>query len=136
HGQSRDARRAAGHPTDLLLHRAGHLSPQVRRPQRSERVCGREDRARHGRDPEGAGRHLMRALALMLGSAIAAQAGDLVNSFREGNTVFLRLSDGAAQIEWLSESSFRYMRRWTGDFTRGPAANPKPVLVSMSDTPD
>jgi len=60
----------------------------------------------------------------------------LVNSFHEGNSVFLRLNDGAAQIEWLSESSFRFSRSWDGSFTRGPDKHPESINLKISETPE
>src|SRR5262249_8259408 len=57
------------------------------------------------------------------------------SSFHQGNSVFLRISDGSGQIEWLSDSSFRFTRRWDGSFTKGPdmAAS---IGLKISDTPD
>ena len=77
---------------------------------------------------------MKRALGVLFALAAVSRAATLVSSFREGNTIFLRLSDGAAQVEWVSESSFRFTRRWDGNFVRRPALNLKPVVVSLSDT--
>jgi len=73
---------------------------------------------------------------VLLLAATTLGAASLTSSFREGNTIFLRLSDGTAQVEWLSDSSFRFSRNWDGDFVRGPAANPQPVVVSVTETAD
>ena len=56
HGQPRDARRAPGPATHLLLDRAGDLLRRVRRPQRGQRVRrrrrhGARDRRTPDRDP-------------------------------------------------------------------------------------
>lgn len=77
----------------------------------------------------------MRSGVLLL-AATTLGAASLTSSFREGNTIFLRLSDGTAQVEWLSDSSFRFSRNWDGNFVRGPAANPQPVVVSVTETAD
>ena len=79
---------------------------------------------------------MTRILAILLAAASALPAATVTSHFREGNTIFLRLSDGSAQVEWLSESSFRFSRSWDGNFVRGPAANPEPVLLNVSETPD
>jgi hypothetical protein len=60
----------------------------------------------------------------------------LSHSFREGNTVFLQVNDGTAQIEWLSESSFRFSRRWEGAWIEGPAIAPQTIGLKISDTAD
>jgi len=73
---------------------------------------------------------------VLLLAATTLGAATLTSSFREGNTVFLRLSDGTAQVEWLSDSSFRFSRNWDGNFVWGLAANPQPVVVSVTETAD
>lgn len=50
--------------------------------------------------------------ALMLGQ-IYAWGGSVVSHARLGNTVRFRLSDGSAEVEFLSAESFRLLRRWT-----------------------
>jgi len=79
---------------------------------------------------------LNRAFGILLLAATPLAAATLISSFREGNTIFLRLSDGSAQIEWLTDSSFRFTRNWDGNFVRGPAWNPQPVVVSVNETAD
>ena len=78
---------------------------------------------------------MRRAIGILL-AATTLGAVTLTNFFREGNTIFLRLSDGSAQVEWLSDSSFRFSRNWDGNFVQGPAVNPQPVVVSVNETAD
>jgi hypothetical protein len=74
-------------------------------------------------------------LALIL-AASALPGATLVKSFREGNTIFLQLSDGTAKIEWLNDSSFRYSRWWEGSWVEGPLINPQSIGLKISETPD
>ena len=79
---------------------------------------------------------MIRTLGILLAAATALPAATVNSHFREGNSIFLRLSDGSAQVEWLSESSFRFSRTWDGNFLRGPAANPEPVPINVRETPE
>jgi hypothetical protein len=60
----------------------------------------------------------------------------LGKSFREGNSIFLQLSDGTAKIEWLNESSFRFSRWWEGSWVEGPQINPQSIGLKISETAD
>jgi alpha-glucosidase (family GH31 glycosyl hydrolase) len=73
-------------------------------------------------------------LGLLAAVAGLSHAATLDSSFREGNTIFLRLSDGGAQIEWVSDSSFRFSRSWDRNFVRAPAINPQLVALEVSET--
>jgi hypothetical protein len=75
------------------------------------------------------------ALALIL-TASTLPGATLVKSFREGNTLFLQLSDGTAQIEWLNDSSFRFSRWWEGSWVEGPSRNPQSIGLKISETAD
>jgi hypothetical protein len=50
--------------------------------------------------------------------------------------VLLQLSDGGAQVEWLSDSSFRFSRSWGPPVSRVPIKSAEPISLSISDTPD
>jgi len=73
--------------------------------------------------------------ALILGAS-AVPAATLVSSSHEGNLVILQLSDGSAQVEWLSDSSFRFSRSWGGPVSLGPIKSAQPISLNISDTPD
>jgi hypothetical protein len=75
------------------------------------------------------------AVTLILSAGFLPGA-TLSHSFREGNTVFLEISDGTAQIEWLSESSFRFSRRWEGAWVEGPAIRPQTIDLKIGSTAD
>ena len=74
-------------------------------------------------------------VALILGVS-ALPAATLVSSSHDGNLVFLQLSDGGAQVEWLSDSSFRFSRSWGGPVSRGPIKSAQPISLKITDTPD
>ena len=84
----------------------------------------------------GTGVHLRRVAAALILAEGVLRGATLDKSFREGNSLFLQLSDGTAQVEWLSSSSFRFSRRWEGAFVRGAAANPERVSFKVSETAD
>ena len=73
---------------------------------------------------------------MLLVAAGVASAATVVSSSREGNSVFLTLSDGNARIEWLNESSFRFSRRWEEELPKGSTASSEPVLFTTSETPE
>src|SRR3979411_83608 len=72
--------------------------------------------------------------ALMIGASILP-AATLASSSQHGNRIDLQLSDGTARIEWLSESSCRFSRRW-GGLTPRTAASGQAVQLKISDNPD
>ena len=78
---------------------------------------------------------MTRLLSALLAAAGALPAATLLSSFHEGNSLFLRLSDGTAQVDWLSDSSFHFTRRWDGNFVRSAARTGKAVDFKSSDTP-
>lgn len=75
------------------------------------------------------------AAAALILTAGLLPASTVVSSFHEGNSIFLRLSDGSAQVEWISESSFRFSRRWDASFIQRPPLRP-PIAIKISDTPE
>jgi hypothetical protein len=70
--------------------------------------------------------------ALLL--AGAAHAATVVSFSREGNSLLLRLSDGTAQVDWLSDSSFRFSRRWDQSFSARDPRGRAAVDFQVSDT--
>jgi hypothetical protein len=79
---------------------------------------------------------LRRIAVVLILAANALPGASLVKSFREGNSLFLQLTDGTAQIEWLNDSSFRFSRRWEGTWIEGPQIRPQSINLKISDTPD
>jgi hypothetical protein len=75
------------------------------------------------------------ALSLIL-TAGALSGATLAKSFREGNSIFLQLSDGTAKIEWLNDSSFRFSRWWEGSWVEGPPINPQSIGLKITETAD
>lgn len=71
--------------------------------------------------------------ALILGSS-ALPAATLVSSSHDGNLVTMQLSDGSAQVEWLSDSSFRFSRGWGPPVSRGPVKSAQPISLNIADT--
>ena len=74
-------------------------------------------------------------VALIL-SASVLPAATLVSSSSDKNVVFLRLSDGSAQVEWLSDSTFRFSRRWGASAAQTPAKSTESVALKIRDNPD
>jgi len=75
-------------------------------------------------------------LVCLILSAATLPGGTLSKSFREGNSIFLQLSDGTAKIEWLNDSSFRFSRWWEGSWVEGPPVNPQSIGLRISETAD
>ena len=75
-------------------------------------------------------------LAALFLSTSVLPAATLVSSSHDGNLVRLQLSDGSAQIEWLSDSSFRFTRRWDRTVPQAPAKSAQPIPLKIGDTPD
>jgi hypothetical protein len=76
------------------------------------------------------------ALVALFLSASVLPAATLVSSSSDKNLVFLRLSDGSAQVEWLSDSSFRFSRRWGASAAQTPAKSTEAVPLKITDDPD
>jgi alpha-glucosidase (family GH31 glycosyl hydrolase) len=76
---------------------------------------------------------LKRAAGLLLWIAAQLAAADLVSHERAGNRVVLRVSDGEADIEWLSESTFRFRRVWSGSLSAASAR--AEVTFTLQDEP-
>lgn len=74
-------------------------------------------------------------VALILGTS-TLPAATLVSSSQDGNVVFLQLSVGGAQVEWLSDSSFRFSRSWDGSHLQKPVEALQPIPLKISDNPD
>lgn len=65
----------------------------------------------------------MRLAAALLVAAVTLPAAGLRSWVRNGNRVRLALSHGSARIEWVSPSSFRWERVWSGELReRAPVA--------------
>ena len=75
-------------------------------------------------------------LAALFLSASLLPAATLVSSSHDGNLVLLQLSDGSAQVEWLSDSSFRFTRSWGDAVGQAPAKSAQPTPLKIGDTPD
>ena len=74
----------------------------------------------------------MRRLVLLVPLAAAALASGAPP--RVVNTFPLVFADGSGQIEWLSPSSFRFLRNWTEpERIKAPLA-PKPVAVAADES--
>jgi hypothetical protein len=55
-------------------------------------------------------------------SALPSAAADLVHFKREGNIFSIQATEGGAELEWITSSTFRYARHW-GFPTRKPQAS-------------
>src|SRR5207245_5485980 len=86
---------------------------------------------RRSSDLEGASGDLKWTVALILATG-ALSGATLARSFREGNSIFLQLSDGTAKIEWLNDSSFRFSRWWEGSWVEGPPIDRKSTRLNSS----
>jgi hypothetical protein len=75
-------------------------------------------------------------LAALLLVASGLPAATLLSSSHDGNLVFLQLSDGRAQVEWLSDSSFRFTRGWDRAVPQAPGKSAQPVPLKINDTPE
>ena len=77
----------------------------------------------------------MIARCLIAAAALASQAAGvtLLSLERRGDVVDLRLNEGAAEIEWLSESSFRLRRAMAGMLPQAPRAEQELVAVTAAD---
>jgi hypothetical protein len=74
--------------------------------------------------------------ALLACGAFAAQppaSPQLLSYSKTGNHVQLRLTRGAAELEWISPSTFRFFRSWSSR-AGAPAAGRDPVPVKIRDT--
>ena len=74
-------------------------------------------------------------VALIL-SASMLPAATVVSSSSDKNVVFLRLSDGSAQVEWVSDSSFRFSRHWGASAAQTPGKSTESVPLKITDNPD
>ena len=75
----------------------------------------------------------MRFLLLWLAALAALQASAVTGYTREGNRVLLKLDDGAAAVEWVGNSVFRFTRRWEGDIEPSPSAGAGTASITVSD---
>ena len=75
-------------------------------------------------------------LSALLLSVRLLPAATLVSSSHEGNLVHLQLSDGSAQLEWLSDSSFRFTRNWGHRTEQAPAKNAAPIPFKIDNIPN
>ncbi|HXN47833.1 MAG TPA: hypothetical protein VN893_14395 [Bryobacteraceae bacterium] len=76
----------------------------------------------------------MRRLSLCLVTPLAAAAIALGAPPRLVNTFPLVFADGSGQIEWLTPSTFRFLRNWAEpERIKGPLA-PKPVAVTADES--
>lgn len=71
----------------------------------------------------------MLLLALPLGAAEVAQV------VREGDAFRLKLSDGHADIDWISAHSFRFRRDWLAEPVQRPPSTVDAIPLQVSDTP-
>jgi hypothetical protein len=53
---------------------------------------------------------------------------------RQGNRFTLKLDDGRAELDWVSASSFRFLRSWDNQPSRNRPGGADPVAVSDFDT--
>jgi hypothetical protein len=79
---------------------------------------------------------LKETVVLLILTATALPGATLGKSFREGNSIFLELSDGTAKIEWINDSTFRFSRWWEGSWVQGPEINPQSIGLKISETAD
>jgi hypothetical protein len=78
---------------------------------------------------------LRRKLWVLCLAAGVLPAATVVSSSREGNSFFLQLSEGTAQVDWLSDSSFHFSRRWDAVNLRTPVRKQEAVDFKLTDTP-
>lgn len=76
---------------------------------------------------------------LLVPALLASQAVGgvtVLSHTRENNHVHLRLNEGAAEMEWLSPSAYRFRRCFTGVLRQfdGPAR--EPVALEVAETPE
>lgn len=72
------------------------------------------------------------AAALLL--AWQASGATLLSHERRGNVAALRLSEGAAEIEWLSASSFRFRRTFAGTLPAAAPAGRERIPIGVQET--
>ena len=77
----------------------------------------------------------MRLAATLLALAWSAPAATLVSHARHGNRIVLTLDAGAAAIEWISPSTFRFERSLIGDLPQQSRPERLPVRLQINDTP-
>jgi hypothetical protein len=75
-------------------------------------------------------------LAALILSTSVLRAATLVSFSHDRNLVSLQLSDGSAQVEWLSDSSFRFSRGWDRSATHRPGKATEGIPLKISDTPE
>jgi hypothetical protein len=68
------------------------------------------------------------ALLWLMATAAAAAPPRVVNTFP------LAFADGGGQIEWLSPSTFRFARNWTGPERIDAPFAPKPLAISVEES--
>ena len=78
----------------------------------------------------------MRRLALALLVAHELTAATLVTYSRHGNRFILKLSQGAADLEWITPSTFRFRRTFALRLPGGDASAREPVTLKVSETPE
>jgi alpha-glucosidase (family GH31 glycosyl hydrolase) len=74
---------------------------------------------------------------LLVWLAIAAGAQEpqsVVSGERQGNRFLFRLREGAADVEWVSPSSFRFRRSFNGTLAGRSGTDPKSVDVKVNET--
>ena len=73
------------------------------------------------------------AAALLAG---IASASELRSYSRQGNFFRLELTEGAADLEWISASTFRFRRVWSGETGEQPPAPQAAVDLRIQDNSD
>lgn len=63
-----------------------------------------------------------------------AAAADLLSHDRIGDRISLQLSEGSADLTWITDASFRFRRTWTGQLG-GVAGPPGDAHVTVRDEP-
>src|SRR5262249_50446496 len=84
--------------------------------------------------PTRSGADLTRIVTSLILTAIGLPASTVVRFSRESNLVTVELSDGAARIEWLSDSSFRYSRSWAQPLIKQSAVRRPGLTLNVSET--
>src|SRR5262249_52349816 len=110
-----------------------NLPAEIRRAHGDQSLRRRQRSARHRRDSSGAGRDLKLALGA-LAACSALGAATLDRWVREGNTVYLDLSEGTAKVEWITDSAFRFTRVWDRTVPRTAPLSSRLVDLRISET--
>ena len=72
-------------------------------------------------------------LAAALAAAAHAGAAAVVSYVRSGDRVMFKLDTGAAEIEWLTDSSFRWRQSFTGELPETRRSGREPVEPRVDD---